>query len=211
MRLIFIDNLREIRSHFSPLALGRPLWELRCGMTSLEEKLVARINPDDVAYFVPEYMADFYRTRVDKSVNSLTALAGDDLLILDPLVRAESLKLPAKAGSQVGQRERVHRDAGNPGAQAREDAQDADEDHRAEHPYGNGHHSQIGRVGAAEAGVVYGEEERGAHVDRSRGGVQRRSRADDQKHHLGIRGGQTYARADPKACHEQTVGSRRHT
>jgi UDP-N-acetylglucosamine diphosphorylase/glucosamine-1-phosphate N-acetyltransferase len=102
MRLIFVDNPCEIRSNFSPLALGRPLWELRCGMTSLQEKLVARIDPDDIAYFVPDYMADFYRTRVDKPVNNLTALAGDDLLLLDPLVKAEDFKVPAGAGSRMG-------------------------------------------------------------------------------------------------------------
>jgi len=101
MRLILIDNSPEIRCKFSPLALGRPLWELRCGMTSLEEKFVAKINPNDVAYFVPDYMADFYRTRVKKPVNDVTVLAGDDLILVDPLVKVEDLKVPAQAASKI--------------------------------------------------------------------------------------------------------------
>ena len=73
MRLVLVDRLSETRIQFYPLVFGRPLWELRCGMTSLEEKLMARIKPDDVAYFVPEYMADYYKTQTDKPVNDLKA------------------------------------------------------------------------------------------------------------------------------------------
>jgi len=102
MRLVLVDSLRDIRSNFYPLAFGRPLWDLKCGMTSLEEKLAAKIKPKDVVYFVPDYMADFYRTQTESPVNDITTLAGDDLLIVDPLLKAESFDVPAKAGSQIG-------------------------------------------------------------------------------------------------------------
>jgi len=106
MRLILIDRSDEIRFNFLPLVLGRPLWELRCGMTSLEEKLKDKIRPDDVAYFVPDYMAGYCRTQVAKPVNDTAALAGDDLIIVDPLVKAESLDVPTKGSSEVGVDER---------------------------------------------------------------------------------------------------------
>ena len=61
MRLILVDLPTEKRNHFYPLALSRPIWELRCGMTSLAEKLVAKTGASDVACFVPPYMADVYR------------------------------------------------------------------------------------------------------------------------------------------------------
>jgi UDP-N-acetylglucosamine diphosphorylase/glucosamine-1-phosphate N-acetyltransferase len=91
MRLILIDSLRENRSNFYPLVLGRPIWELRCGTSSLADKLVAKINPDDIAYFVPDYMADYYGTQVEKPVNDMATLTGDDLLLLDPSVKAADL------------------------------------------------------------------------------------------------------------------------
>ncbi|MDZ7615502.1 MAG: putative sugar nucleotidyl transferase [Patescibacteria group bacterium] len=56
MRLIFFDLLDENRYRFYPLAFSRPIWELRCGITSLREKLVAAVGPADVACFVPPYM-----------------------------------------------------------------------------------------------------------------------------------------------------------
>jgi len=102
MLLVLVDSLCENRSNFYPLVLGRPLWELRCGMSSLQEKLAARIRPDDIAYFVPDYMADVYRARVEEPVNDVTALSGDDLILVDPLVRAEDFKVPAKGASEVG-------------------------------------------------------------------------------------------------------------
>ncbi len=102
MRLILIDSLRENRSNFYPLVLGRPIWELRCGMTSLEDKLVAKIKPDDVACFVPDYMATYYGTQVEKPVNDMTALTGDDLLLVDPSVKAAGYDVAAKGSSEIG-------------------------------------------------------------------------------------------------------------
>ena len=45
MRLILVDRPTAKRINFYPLALSRPIWELRCGMTSLGEKLVAKLAP----------------------------------------------------------------------------------------------------------------------------------------------------------------------
>ena len=42
MRLILFDLPDDQRINFYPLALSRPIFELRCGMTSLGEKLVAK-------------------------------------------------------------------------------------------------------------------------------------------------------------------------
>jgi len=105
MRLILFDNTNEIRGNFYPLALSRPLWELRCGFNSLGQKLIAKVGANDVAYFVPDYMADSYRGKVKWPVNDSSVLNGDDLLILDPRVKAESFDVaanPDKIGSEVG-------------------------------------------------------------------------------------------------------------
>lgn len=102
MRLVLIDSLCENRSNFYPLALSRPLWELRCGTSSLQEKLAAKIRPDDSAYFVPDYMADVYKIRAEGPVNDMSALSGDDLIIVNPMVKAKNFEVPAKSSSQVG-------------------------------------------------------------------------------------------------------------
>jgi UDP-N-acetylglucosamine diphosphorylase/glucosamine-1-phosphate N-acetyltransferase len=102
MRLILVDSLFEARSNFFPLALGRPLWELRVGTSSLADKLISKIQPEDIAYFVPDYMADMYREQVDRSVNDPAALAGDDLMLVNPVVKAKDFKVSAKGASQIG-------------------------------------------------------------------------------------------------------------
>ncbi len=102
MRLILFDLPVEKRQNFYPLALSRPVWELRCGMTSLVDKLVAKIGAADVAYFVPPYMADSYRQKTDRAVNDANVLAGDDLLLVNPRVKADSFSVAAKGASEVG-------------------------------------------------------------------------------------------------------------
>jgi UDP-N-acetylglucosamine diphosphorylase/glucosamine-1-phosphate N-acetyltransferase len=100
--LILIDRSDKVRCNFYPLVFGRPLWELRCGMSSLKEKLVAKTKADDVAYFVPDYMAAHYQTQVPGPVNDVSALGGADLIIVDPLVKAGSLNVGAKGKSEIG-------------------------------------------------------------------------------------------------------------
>jgi UDP-N-acetylglucosamine diphosphorylase/glucosamine-1-phosphate N-acetyltransferase len=102
MRLILIDRSDEVRRNFFPLAYGRPLWDLRCAMSSLKEKLVAKIKPDEVAYFVPDYMLEYYKTRVSEPVNDVSALTGADLFIIDPLVKAGEFNIAAKGKSEIG-------------------------------------------------------------------------------------------------------------
>lgn len=102
MRLILIDSPDEVRGNFYPLALSRPLWELRCGFSSLREKLITRIGAGSVAYFVPEYMAASYRAKVEGPVNDVSVLKGEDLFILDPRIKADGFKVPSDGPSEIG-------------------------------------------------------------------------------------------------------------
>jgi len=102
MRLILFDSQEKARINFCPLVLNRPLWELRCGISSLEKKLTSKIGVSDVGYFVPDYMADAYRAKVDRPVNDLSVLGGDDLLVVDPRVKAAGFDVAASGPSEVG-------------------------------------------------------------------------------------------------------------
>ncbi len=106
MRLILVDSPDEVRSNFYPLALSRPLWELRCGFNSLGEKLVGKVGAESVAYFVADYMADAYRAKVDCPVNDTSVLGDEDLLILDPRIKADSFNVAVDGPSEVGLDER---------------------------------------------------------------------------------------------------------
>lgn len=101
MRLILVDLPSEKRRNFDPLALSRPIWELRCGMTTLGEKLVAKAAASQVACFVPPYMAEAYREQTSWPVNDPAQLTGDDLLLVDARVQASGLNLAPSGPSQV--------------------------------------------------------------------------------------------------------------
>ena len=101
MRLVLIDLPSEKRFHFYPIALSRPIWELRCGMTSLGEKLVAKTGAADVACFVPSYMAEAYREQTSWPVNDPQRLVGDDLLLVHGRVKAGQLSVDLTGPSQA--------------------------------------------------------------------------------------------------------------
>ena len=102
MRLVLLDISAEKRANFDPVALSRPVFELRCGMTSLAQKLIAKTGAADVAAFVPPYMATVYADESGRKVNDLSALAGDDLLLIDGRVKAAGFDVAPKGASQVG-------------------------------------------------------------------------------------------------------------
>jgi UDP-N-acetylglucosamine diphosphorylase/glucosamine-1-phosphate N-acetyltransferase len=102
LKLILLDIDTTARRNFDPIGLSRPLFELRCGITNLAEKLITRTQPADVACFVPDYLAGVYRTESNWPVNDLTALTGDDLLLVNARVKADSLTIETAAPSEVG-------------------------------------------------------------------------------------------------------------
>jgi UDP-N-acetylglucosamine diphosphorylase/glucosamine-1-phosphate N-acetyltransferase len=101
MRLILLDCATDSRIQFSPLAFSRPIWELRCGMTTLADKLVAKAGAGDVAGFVPSYMADAYREQTSWPINQLSSLAGDDLFLVNARVKAHEFVVPGVGPSQA--------------------------------------------------------------------------------------------------------------
>lgn len=101
MRLVLFDRLGAERIGFHPLALSRPVFELRCGITSLGEKLAARADLRDVACFVPPHLAETYRTRTTWPVNESASLQGDDLWLVNGRVKAEELDVGSIGPSQV--------------------------------------------------------------------------------------------------------------
>jgi UDP-N-acetylglucosamine diphosphorylase / glucose-1-phosphate thymidylyltransferase / UDP-N-acetylgalactosamine diphosphorylase / glucosamine-1-phosphate N-acetyltransferase / galactosamine-1-phosphate N-acetyltransferase len=101
MRLILVDLPTDKRINFYPLALSRPIFELRCGMTSLADKMIAKTAAKDVACFVPPYLADVYRAKTSRPVNDLGTLKGDDLLLVNARVKAADFAVAPVGPSAV--------------------------------------------------------------------------------------------------------------
>jgi UDP-N-acetylglucosamine diphosphorylase/glucosamine-1-phosphate N-acetyltransferase len=100
MRLILFDLPSPKRFHFDPLALNRPIWDLRCGFTSLADKLVAKVQARAVACFVPPHLCEAYRERSSWPVNDTASLRDDDLLLVHSRVKAADFHVPPLGPSQ---------------------------------------------------------------------------------------------------------------
>ena len=70
-------------------------------MTSLADKLIAKLAPSDVACVVPAYLEEAYRQQCAWPVNQASSLTGDDLLLVDARVKAHEFNLPPLGPSQV--------------------------------------------------------------------------------------------------------------
>ncbi len=103
MRLILFDLDTPKRRNFYPIALSRPIWEMRVGMSSLAEKMIKKLGATDVAYFLPAYLAATYKARASGAkVNDKAALAGDDLLLLSGRLKAAGITVAKTGPSEVG-------------------------------------------------------------------------------------------------------------
>src|SRR5437773_4462860 len=102
MRVVLFDPDIPSRRNFYPIALSRPIWELRCGITSLREKLIAKSGAKDIAHFVPQHMAAAYKARTEYRVNDATALKGDDLLLVNARLKPEALDRIDRTGPSRG-------------------------------------------------------------------------------------------------------------
>ena len=102
MTLVLFDLPGEKRIPFHPLALCRPIWELRCGISTLLEKIREQTKIRKIACFVPPYMAAAYRERSSWPVNDPSTLADDSLLAASARLKSESIKLLLEGSGEVG-------------------------------------------------------------------------------------------------------------
>ncbi|HUT32236.1 MAG TPA: putative sugar nucleotidyl transferase [Planctomycetota bacterium] len=100
MRLIIYED--ETFDNFYPLTYLRAIFELRCGATTLAEKL-RRVAPDaPVAYFAREALAPVLRERLGAPVNDPASLQGDDLLLVNGrLLLLDASQLPAEGADEA--------------------------------------------------------------------------------------------------------------
>ena len=81
MRLcVFEDATYE---NFYPLTYLRATFELRCGATTLAEKIQRACPDTPTAYFARDAVAPVLRERLDGPVNDPAAMTGDDLLLVN--------------------------------------------------------------------------------------------------------------------------------
>ena len=101
MKLCIFED--EAYEQFYPLTYLRAIFELRCGATSLADK-IRRAAPDaEVAYFVRDLLAPVVRERLGSPVNDPASLTGDDIL----LVNARWLLLDSSQLSAEGPEELI--------------------------------------------------------------------------------------------------------
>ena len=79
MKLIIFEDAKY--DDLYPLTYLRPVFELRCGVTSLREKIEHAVPAESVACFVRDWLAEAYAEKTEAPVNDPAQLDGDALLV----------------------------------------------------------------------------------------------------------------------------------
>ncbi len=102
MKLVVFEDI-QAAANFFPISLSRPVFELRCGMFNLAEKITKRLSAEPSAYLVRDYLvATFKRRAGSAAVNDLAAVKNDTVLMVNGQVKAASLKVAADGPSEIG-------------------------------------------------------------------------------------------------------------
>ena len=98
-KLIIVEDNRS--DNLYPLTYMRPSFELRCGATSLAEKITHAAGADSVAYFVRDWLAASYSEKTDRPVNDFDQLEGDVLIVNGRLLVDGSVDLKSVGPDEV--------------------------------------------------------------------------------------------------------------
>ncbi|MCM8816066.1 MAG: hypothetical protein NC913_00920, partial [Candidatus Omnitrophica bacterium] len=79
MKLLIFENDQWI--NLTPLSYTRPVFELRCGMYTLLERIMAAVKTKDITLFVRDYLFNLAKKNYPFPVNSFKG--DDDVLIVD--------------------------------------------------------------------------------------------------------------------------------
>jgi len=85
-----------------PLVLIRPVYELRCGMLKLREKVERAYPGAELAYWVRDYMAAAWSQKLDGSVNDAAGLASEDTLFINGRALWSGADVPLEGEDEVG-------------------------------------------------------------------------------------------------------------
>jgi len=79
MKLIIFEDAKY--ENLYPLTYMRPSFELRCGATSLGEKIAHAVGADSSAAFVRDWLGEAYAQKTDAPVNDPAQLEGDVMFV----------------------------------------------------------------------------------------------------------------------------------
>ncbi|NOZ61780.1 MAG: hypothetical protein GXO74_08860 [Calditrichaeota bacterium] len=99
MRLIVFED--EFFANLYPLTYFRPVYELKCGMFSLRERIERELGNPDTFYFMRDYLAPVFSKKMGTDrVNQIQSFQGDDLIVVNG--RLLALNAPFEFADEEG-------------------------------------------------------------------------------------------------------------
>ncbi len=102
MKLVIFEDIAAA-ANFYPISLSRPVFEMRCGIFSLAEKIARRLQTSPSAYLCRSYLTTTFKRRTGTvAVNDLAGVKNDTVLMVNGQVKACSLNVVGNGPSEIG-------------------------------------------------------------------------------------------------------------
>ncbi|MBC8231797.1 hypothetical protein H8E77_19785, partial [bacterium] len=79
---IFEENIDKIENLY-PLTLTRPVFELKCGYTTLSERITRNFDATEVYFFLRDYLVPTFKNRTGANIIDENSLRADDFLFIN--------------------------------------------------------------------------------------------------------------------------------
>jgi len=100
MKLVMFEDDRVV--YLEPLSSTRPVFDLRCGHSSLGDKIIAATGATDCVGYVRGYLADVTKeAHPDFAVNDAGIMKGNDLLLVNGRLLLKDFELPLDGDEQI--------------------------------------------------------------------------------------------------------------
>ena len=101
MKLVIFED--DLYRNLFPLTMTRATFELRCGYTTLREKILRKYPEVDVVYFLRDYLIPTFKLRVQTGfVNEMDLLKKDDCLLINGRLLVEGEAPSLEGEDEVG-------------------------------------------------------------------------------------------------------------
>jgi UDP-N-acetylglucosamine diphosphorylase/glucosamine-1-phosphate N-acetyltransferase len=101
MKLIIFEDLNAA-ADFYPISLSRPVFELRCGILNLAEKISRHLKVEPSAYLVRPYLVPTFRRRTKTAINDLSEIGSGPVLMVNGQVKSGGLSVATDGPSEIG-------------------------------------------------------------------------------------------------------------
>jgi len=101
MKICIFEDIEKVENLY-PLTLTRPVFELKCGYTTLSERITRNFDGTEVYFFLRDYLVPTFKNRTGADIIDGDSLQSDDFLFINGLWLMNKGELELDGPEEIG-------------------------------------------------------------------------------------------------------------